>query len=102
MPKGYVLMIERITDQAGMDAYSRAAMPAMRESGAIPLAVDPQHTLLEGEWPGERTVLLEFPSVDAAQAWYDSDSYEAAKPLRQAAGTTHAVILSGFELPVRP
>lgn len=95
MPKGYVLMVETIDDAEGMAAYSRAAMPSIGASGAVPLIVDPQHTLLEGEWPGTRTVLLEFASVEAAQAWYDSESYQAAKPLRQAAGTTHAVILSG-------
>jgi uncharacterized protein (DUF1330 family) len=96
VPKGYVLMLETIDDPVGMEAYGRAAMPSIAASGAVPLVVDPRHTLLEGQWPGERTVLLEFPSVEAAQAWYDSDSYQAAKPLRQAAGTTHAVILSGF------
>ncbi|WP_423229029.1 DUF1330 domain-containing protein [Staphylococcus capitis] len=40
--------------------------------------------------------MLEFESVEAAQSWYDSDAYRAARELRRAAADTNAVILSGF------
>ena len=102
MPKGYVIVTEAIKDQAGMAAYSRASGPSIVQSGASILAVDPQPEVLEGEWHGDRTVVLEFESVDAARAWYQSESYQQAKPLRQAAADSNVVILSGFELPPRP
>jgi uncharacterized protein (DUF1330 family) len=35
----------------------------------------------EGPWPGT-VVIVEFPDVDAAQAWYDSAAYQAILPLR--------------------
>ncbi|WP_405988185.1 DUF1330 domain-containing protein [Streptomyces sp. NBC_00986] len=99
MPKGYVVLTEAIKDSEGMAAYSQAAAPSMAHSGASPLVVDGQPRVLEGEWHGNRTVILEFESVEAAQAWYDSDSYAAARPLRQAAAESNAVLLSGFEMP---
>jgi len=99
MPKGYVILTEAIKDQAGMDAYSRAAGPSMAEGGASVLAVDGQPQVLEGAWHGDRTVVLEFESVEAARAWYESPAYEKAKPLRQAAADCNAVIVSGFEMP---
>lgn len=99
MPKGYVILTEAVKDQAGMDAYSRAAGPSMAQSGGVVLAVDGQPQLIEGEWHGDRTVVLEFESVEAARAWYESEAYEHAKPLRQAAAETNAVIVSGFEMP---
>lgn len=102
MPKGYVILTEDIKDQAGMDAYARASGPSIAQGDASVLAVDPQPQVLEGEWHGDRTVVLEFPSVEAARAWYESEAYEKAKPLRQAAADTNAVILSGFEMPARP
>lgn len=37
--------------------------------------------VLEGEWPGS-LVLLEFPSGDAARAWYDSPAYQEILHLR--------------------
>ncbi|MEU6959711.1 DUF1330 domain-containing protein [Streptomyces chrestomyceticus] len=35
----------------------------------------------EGEWPGS-LVLLEFPGLAEARAWYDSDAYQEILPLR--------------------
>ncbi len=96
MPKGYVILTEAVKDRAGMDAYGRAAAPAIAESGARVLAVDPKPAVLEGDWHGDQTVVLEFPSVEAARAWYESASYQKAIALRQAAAETNAVIVAGF------
>jgi uncharacterized protein (DUF1330 family) len=38
-------------------------------------------TPLEGTWDGD-VVLIAFPSVAAARAWYDSPAYQAILPLR--------------------
>jgi uncharacterized protein (DUF1330 family) len=102
MPKGYVIMTEEIRDQSGMDAYGRAAAPSMGQAGARPLVVDSAPQVLEGEWHGNRTVIVEFESVEAARAWYESAAYETAKPLRHASADTNAVIVAGFEMPPRP
>ncbi|XUL93396.1 DUF1330 domain-containing protein [Streptomyces galilaeus] len=101
MPKGYVILTESIKDPAGMDAYGRAAGPSIAEGGASVLVADGRPQLLEGEWHGDRTVVLEFDSVEAARAWYESEAYGRAKPLRHAAADTNAVIVSGFEMPPR-
>lgn len=37
--------------------------------------------VIEGVWPG-LVVLMEFPSREAATAWYSSPAYEAIRPLR--------------------
>jgi uncharacterized protein (DUF1330 family) len=57
--------------------------------------------VLEGEWHGNQTVVLEFPSPEAARAWYESPAYQKAKSLREAAADTNAVIVAGFEAPSR-
>ena len=101
MPKGYVILTETIRDQAGMDAYGQASGPTLRRGGASVLAVDSEPLVLEGEWDGDRTVVLEFESVDAARAWYESPEYQRVRPLRLAAADTNAVIVTGFEMPPR-
>lgn len=93
-PKGYVILTEAIKDPAGMVAYGKAAGPTM--GNATILAVETQHEVLEGDWHGNQTVVLEFESVDAARAWYHSEGYQEAAKLRQAAAECNAVILSGF------
>ncbi len=102
MPKGYVILTEAIHDQPGMDAYGRASTRSIVESRAKVLAADAKPQVIEGDWHGDRTVVLEFESVEAARAWYESPEYEKVKPLRHAAAVTNAVILTGFEMPSRP
>ena len=94
--KGYVIITETIHDPEGMKAYSEAAAGTLGDSGAKPLVVDRQPEVLEGEWPATQTVVLEFPSVEAARAWYTSDGYQEAVKLRQAAADSNAVILTGL------
>ncbi|MGD1169943.1 DUF1330 domain-containing protein [Mycobacterium seoulense] len=94
MAKGYVILTEAIKDPEGMKAYARAAGSAM--AGATILAVDAAPRVIEGSWHGDQTVVLEFESVDAARAWYESEAYQKAAKLRQAAADCNAVILSGF------
>ena len=96
MPKGYVIFTESIKDADGMATYSRAAIPTIMAGGANVLAADAQPETIEGDWHGNQTVVLEFESVEAAKAWYNSAEYSEAKKLRQAAADTNAVILSGF------
>jgi uncharacterized protein (DUF1330 family) len=96
MGKGYVIVTEAIHDPAGMEAYAKASMGSIGEHGAKPLVVDENVEVVEGEWHGNRTIVLEFESVEKAREWYESASYQAALPLRQAASDCNAVILSGF------
>jgi uncharacterized protein (DUF1330 family) len=101
MPKGYVIFTEAIRDPEAMKAYGRATGPSFVDRRVAVLAVDRAPEVLEGEWHGNQTVILEFESVDAAREWYESAEYRAAKPLRQAAADTNVVIVSGFEPPAR-
>jgi uncharacterized protein (DUF1330 family) len=97
MPKGYVILTEEVKDPEGMKAYGRAAGAAM--GNVKILAVDAKPQVLEGNWHGHQTVVLEFDSVEDARAWYDSEAYKHARELRQAAAATNAVIVAGFEPP---
>jgi uncharacterized protein (DUF1330 family) len=94
MPKGYVIITEDIKDPAGMVEYGKLAMKAM--AGATVLSVDTKPEVLEGQWHGSQTVVMEFESVDAAKEWYYSDAYQEAAKLRQGAAECNGVIVSGF------
>jgi uncharacterized protein (DUF1330 family) len=96
MGKGYVIVTEDIHDPAGMAAYGQASTGSIGDHGVKPLVVDESFEVLEGEWHGTRTVVLEFESVEKARAWYESEGYQAAIPLRQAAADCNAVLLSGL------
>ena len=50
---------------------------------------------LEGEWKPGRVVILEFPSLEKANAWWSSQEYAPAKAIRQAAAETKMIIVEG-------
>ena len=94
MPKAYILITEDVKDPAGMAEYAKLAGKAM--AGSTLLSFDQKPEALEGEWHGTQTVLLEFESVEAAREWYNSDAYQEAAKLRQAAADCNGVILHGL------
>ena len=95
MPKGYLI--------AQIDVHD---MEAYREYGVqVPATLDGTEGRflvrggriepLEGEAPPQRTVVLEFPSIDDARNWYESDAYQALIPLRHAAALTRSFLVEG-------
>ena len=50
---------------------------------------------LEGEWMPSRLVMLEFPSLDQARRWYDSEDYRGPKALRMTCAMTDLLLVEG-------
>jgi uncharacterized protein (DUF1330 family) len=94
VPKGYVIITEDIKDPAGMAEYAKLAQKTM--AGSTLLSFDQKPEVLEGQWHGSQTIVLEFESVEAAREWYRSDAYQEAAKLRQAAADCNGVIVSGL------
>ena len=99
MAKAYIIVTEEVHDEAKMNEYAGKAIPSLFASGGKILAAAPPTDVVEGEWHGTQTVLLEFESLEAADAWYNGSEYSAVKPLRFEAANCNAIILPGFEMP---
>ena len=78
MAKGYwINMFRKVNDQAKVDAYRKLAGPVMEAAGAKFLVRgDPAKVYEAGV--NLRTVVIEFPSVEAAMKTHDSPGYQAA------------------------
>ena len=78
MPKAYWISAYRsITDPDALAAYAKLAGPALQAAGGRFLARGlPAHVYESGL--RERTVLIEFPSVEQAVAAHDSPAYQEA------------------------
>ena len=55
-----------------------------------------ERVVLEGEDDGLRLVLIEFPSLDDARAFYNSPEYAALKRLREGAGEAQFIAIDGY------
>jgi uncharacterized protein (DUF1330 family) len=89
-----VVDVER-TDLERAARYSEMSGPSVERHGGRFLARGGALRVLEGNWQPERLVVIEFTSIDAAQAWYDSDDYREACALREGAGTWRMVVVNG-------
>ena len=86
MAEAYVVVDMKITDPERYKAYMAAAPAAVAAFGGEYLVRGGRHETLEGDWRPARIAMLRFPSLEQAQAFYDSENYRAARALR--AGTT--------------
>lgn len=79
--------------------YMRRTPAAIEAFGGRFLARGGESRTLEGEDDGARTIIVEFPSLDAAQAFYDSPRYREAIDVRRDCAEVHMVIVDGaFDL----
>ena len=55
----------------------------------------------EGDLPYRRTVIGEFPDIESARAWYESEGYQAIISLRQNATDGVLFMVEGMTMPPR-
>ena len=72
---------DRTTNPAEMETYSQKAGPSLAGHPAKLLTFYGRQVVLEGP-ETEGTVILEFPTLEAAKAWYDSPAYTEARAHR--------------------
>jgi len=88
-----------VTDAAGLARYAEGAARTVADHGGRYLAVAAQPEALEGEFALTSAVLIEFPDLATARAWYDSAAYQPFKALRHRSARNTAVLFSGAEAP---
>lgn len=95
MPYGYVIAQISVTDPSAYPAYVARVDDVVRSFGGEFLVRGGRSESYEGTPPGDRNVVIRFPSFEAAQDWYASDAYAPVKALRQAASTSVQTIVEG-------
>lgn len=53
-----------------------------------------QAECVEGQWAGD-IIVIEFPDMEKARAWYRSDAYTAILPLRSRNSTGNIILIEG-------
>ena len=89
----YVVVDVRSADPERAERYRAMSGPSVKGHGGRFLARGGAIRVLEGDWVPERLVIIEFGSVEAAQAWYDSEDYRQARSVREGAGVWQMVVV---------
>ena len=85
-----------IKDTAGFEEYRKLVPATIQKYGGRYLVRGGQLEKLEGEWQPKRLVILEFPSLEQAKRWYNSEEYRGPKALRFKTAKTNLILVEGL------
>jgi uncharacterized protein (DUF1330 family) len=93
--KGYLVFTrDKTLDKNELSIYSKEVPATFAGHEFKILALYGAHDDLEGA-PTEGTVILEFPSTEAAKAWYNSEAYRAVREHRFKGGNYRVTSVEG-------
>lgn len=91
----YVIVEVSIHDPRDYEEYKKLTPATITAYDGRFVVRGGQTETLEGDWSPERIVVLEFPTVERAKEWWDSDTYSKAKVIRQRAARTKMIVVPG-------
>jgi uncharacterized protein (DUF1330 family) len=91
----YLLAQIRVHDWDTYKRYAGRTPAIIAKHGGRFLVRGGETEILEGEAAAGRIVILEFPSMDAARAFYHSPEYQEAKRIRTSASEAQFLIVQG-------
>jgi len=92
----YVIVQLDVEDPALFEQYKAQVPAVVAAHGGRYLARGGRYEVLCGDWPVERTVLLEFPTMVQARAWHESADYAGPRAIRDKAARVTAVVIEGL------
>jgi len=95
--KAYIIVDVKINDPVRYDDYKKLTPGSLKPFDGKFVVRGGQTQTLEGDWQPGRIVIVEFPSLEKAKAWWSSEEYAPAKALRQATAYTRMIMVEGFE-----
>jgi uncharacterized protein (DUF1330 family) len=93
----YLIARVRVQDPAAYEEYKRLAAAAIEKFDGRYRARGGTMVTLEGDEEKSRVVVVEFPSLDRAQAWYRSPEYQKAIAARTGCATGQFVLVDGLD-----
>lgn len=95
MNSAYILADVDVKNPAQYEEYKRLSSIAMKAHGAEVCVRGGKVDVLEGDWSPNRLVMLKFPSVEQARAFYESAEYGAARKAREGIAVMRMVLVEG-------
>jgi uncharacterized protein (DUF1330 family) len=91
----YLIVDIDVRDAASLDEYRKQVPATLTKYGGRFMVRGGRFEKLEGNWQPKRLVLLEFPGVEQAKRWYDSEEYRPLKTMRLKASNSNLILVEG-------
>ncbi|MBN8577576.1 MAG: DUF1330 domain-containing protein [Cyclobacteriaceae bacterium] len=92
----YIIAEVSVHDAARYEDYKKLTPRSLQNYQGKFIVRGAQTECLEGDWNPQRIVVLEFPSVTLAKAWWASEEYAPAKDLRHRTAYTKMILVEGY------
>ncbi|SDZ04841.1 Uncharacterized conserved protein, DUF1330 family [Jannaschia faecimaris] len=92
----FVIFDVDIRDKDRYQIFMDAVKPELEAAGARYLVRGGAHTVHEGAWMPRRIVLLEFPTMDAWNEFYNGDTYRNLREVRDGCSSARLVSVEGL------
>ena len=83
MTKGYIIGMITVNNPQGYTPYIKKTGDLVAEYGGSYLVRGGDKTVVEGDLTHDRMVVIEFPSIETAQKFYDDPRYVEVRKIRQ-------------------
>jgi uncharacterized protein (DUF1330 family) len=93
---GYLIANITVTDPEAFGRYRDAVAPVIAQLGGRYLVRGGAVEEVEGSMALDRVVVLEFPSIEVARAFYHSAEYAPLIALRGAATRSSVALVEGY------
>ena len=91
----YVISDVTFRNPDAVESYRSRAAASIAHYGGRYVARGGAVEVLEGDWTPERIIIVEFPDMERARAWYRSPEYATALQVRDAALTRNLILVDG-------
>ena len=91
----YVISDVRFLDPEAVEAYRTRAAASIVDYGGHYLVRGGPIERLEGPWDPQTIIVVEFPDMDRARAWYASPEYAAALEYRDRSVSRSLILVEG-------
>ena len=88
--------ITQVVDEEKIGEYRQGVGATVEQYGGRYVVKGGEMEVVEGDWRPVRLVVLEFPNLEQARQWYNSEEYRDLKALRLAATHSNGVIVEGL------
>ncbi len=92
----YIIAHMRISNPVQYEQYKKLAKVASEKYGGEYLARGGELEVLEGDWQPPRVVIIKYPNMARARAFYDSPEYVEARKAREGAAVMSMVLVEGM------
>jgi uncharacterized protein (DUF1330 family) len=92
----YIVVEVEVQDTQRYEKYKSMVPPSLVPYGGRFIVRGGRVETLEGDWAPKRFVMVEFPSLEQAKAWWASTEYAEAKALREATARTQMIVVEGL------